>query len=134
MHDKDIQEVRRLPGSRYLFLLIGHLSLLIGAVGLLVPVMPSSPFVIIAAACYARSSERFYLLLLNNRYFGDDIARWLDRRCVRRRIKLAGAGALAVAFSVTVLIFVTPLWGRLAVGGVGLLAVLAVLCIPVCEE
>ena len=134
MKDKHMQEAKHLPGGRYLFLFIGHLSLLIGAIGLLIPVMPTSPFVIMAAACYARSSERFYLLLLNNKYFGDDIARWLNHRCVRRRIKLAGAATLAVAFSLTVLVFITPLWARLAVGGVGLLAIFAVLCIPACEE
>ncbi len=129
-----MQQARQFPAGRYFFLLIGHASLFIGVVGLLIPVMPTSPFVIIAAMCYARSSERFYLMLRNNKYFGDDIVRWLDRRCVRRQVKLTGAASLAVAFSLTVVFFITPMWGRLVVAGVGLLAILAVLYIPACKE
>ena len=125
---------RASAGNRYLFLLAGHLSLAVGIIGLLVPIMPTSPFVIIAAACYARSSERFYRMLLGNRYFGEDVRRWRERGCVRRRLKLTSAMVLAVAFSVTVAILMESAWARWLVGVIGLLAVAAVLYLPACDE
>ena len=121
-------------GNRYLFLLAGHLSLAVGIIGLLVPVMPTSPFVIIAAACYARSSERFYRMLLNNRYFGEDVRNWREQRCVRRHLKRLSAVALSVAFFFTVVLFIEPVWARWTVGALGLLAVVAVLYLPACDE
>ncbi len=134
MSDGDLEFGKSSAASRHLFLLAGHLSLTVGVIGLLVPVMPTSPFVIIAAACYARSSERFYRLLLNNRYFGEDVRFWRERRCVRRKLRNLSVAALAVAFSFTVLIFITPFWAQLTVGVLGVAAVVAVLCIPVCDE
>ncbi len=121
-------------GNRYLFLLAGHLSLAVGVIGLLIPVMPTSPFVIIAAACYARSSERFYQMLLNNKHFGEDIRRWRERGCVRRRLKALSAVSLTVAFAFTVALIIEPLWARWTVGTLGFLAVVAVLCLPMCDE
>lgn len=134
MPDGDLEFGKGSAASRHLFLLAGHLSLTVGVIGLLVPVMPTSPFVIIAAACYARSSERFYRFLLNNRHFGEDVRLWREHRCVRRKLKNLSAVALAVAFSFTTLIIISPLWAQLAVGVLGVLAVVAVLYLPVCDE
>lgn len=134
MRVRDMRLTGRFLTSRPVFLLAGHLCLAVGVIGLLIPVMPSSPFVILAAVCYARSSERCYLLLLNNRYFGEDVRLWLERRCVRGRVRFTGALMLAVAFSVTVLVFITPLWARLTVGCIGCLAVIATLRLPSCKE
>ncbi len=134
MPDSDTGFTKGSAGNRYLFLLAGHLSLVVGVIGLLVPIMPTSPFVIIATVCYARSSERFYLMLLNNRHFGEDVRRWHEQRCVRRRLKMLSAVALTVAFIFTVVLFITPVWARLAVGMLGFLAVVTVLYLPVCDE
>lgn len=134
MSDGDLDFEKGSAATRHLFLFAGHLSLTVGVIGLLVPVMPTSPFVIIAAACYARSSERFYRMLLNNKHFGEDVRLWRDHRCVRRKLKTFSVAALTVAFSFTVLVFITPLWAQLTVAVLGALAVAAVACIPVCNE
>ena len=69
---------------------------------LLLPIMPTTPFLLLAAFCYARGSERFYIWLLTNRWFGEYIRAWRNRnRCWRHptrsqidieRIKLVIAG------------------------------------------
>ena len=134
MPDGDANPRQSSAGERHLFLLAGHLSLAVGVVGLLVPVMPTSPFVIIAAACYARSSDRFYRMLLNNRWFGADVRRWLEHRCVHRRLRMLSTVSLTVAFALTVWLFITPLWAKLAVGALGVAAIIAVLMLPVCDQ
>ena len=134
MANGDLESTKKATVGRYLFLFAGHLSLTLGIIGLLVPVMPTSPFVILAAACYARSSERFHRMLLNNKHFGEDIRRWQERRCVRRRVKILSVSALTVAFFLTIAFFITPLWAKFAVGALGVFAALTVLYLPVCDE
>lgn len=55
---------------RFLLIAAGTLCVILGTIGIFLPVMPTTPFLLLAAACYARSSERFYQWLLNNRFLG----------------------------------------------------------------
>ena len=52
---------------RAFFLIVGTLSLGLGILGIILPLLPTTPLLLLAAYCYARSSERFYQWLLNNR-------------------------------------------------------------------
>ncbi len=120
--------------GRLLFLLAGHLSVMFGIIGLLLPVVPTSPFIILAAYCYARSSERFYLLLLNNKYFGKNIRDWEDHRCVRRRTKIAAMIMVVAMFTLTIFLFFETLTARILVGTIGLFAISCVAMLSVCEN
>ncbi len=55
---------------RWILLITGTLLVALGVLGIFLPVLPTTIFFILAAACYARSSEKFYIWLLHNRYFG----------------------------------------------------------------
>ena len=55
---------------RVLLLLGGTLCVILAVVGMFVPVLPTTPLLLLAAVCYARSSERFYRWLLTNRWCG----------------------------------------------------------------
>lgn len=61
---------------RGLFVATGILSVCIGVVGVVVPILPTTPFLILAAACFLRSSERLHRWLLTNRFFGEYIRRY----------------------------------------------------------
>lgn len=73
---------------RWLLLLGGTLSLGIGAPGTVVPGLPTTPFVLLAAACYLRSSERLYRWLITNRVFGPVLETWRTHRGMTLRAKL----------------------------------------------
>ena len=60
---------------RWLYLILGGLFFGLGVIGALLPVMPTAPFILLAAACWARGSERFYLWLINHRFMGKYIRR-----------------------------------------------------------
>jgi hypothetical protein len=83
-------EVRkhRLPWVRYAFAALGTLFLLLGIVGAFLPVLPTTPFLLLATACYARSSRRFYNWLMNHPAFGPLIIEWRTYRSIPWRIKL----------------------------------------------
>ena len=63
-----------------ILVVFGTLCLGLGALGVLLPVLPTTPFLLLAAICYAHSSERFYLWLLTNRIFGQYIRDFRDKK------------------------------------------------------
>jgi len=58
---------------RFILTIVGTISLVFGVIGIFLPILPTTPFLLLAAACYARSSERFYNKLMNNKWFGNYI-------------------------------------------------------------
>jgi uncharacterized membrane protein YbaN (DUF454 family) len=71
--------------------------------GIFLPLLPTTCFLILAAACYARSSERFYNWLLNNRWFGRYVRNYLEKKGVPLRAKLLSISLLwiTILFSAT---------------------------------
>jgi len=66
----------------------GTLSMGLGILGIFVPVLPTIPFLLLAAACYARSSQKFYDWLLNNKYFGSYIRNYQQRKAIPLKAKV----------------------------------------------
>ena len=87
---------------KYLLWLAGCLSFALGVVGLVVPLLPTTPFVLLAAACWARASPRFHRWLARHRLFGPMVTSWERERAVPRRAKywaiamMAGSWLLSV--------------------------------------
>ena len=74
--------------KRTLLIIAGTLLVGLGIIGILVPVLPTTPFLLLAAACYARSSQRFYHWLLNNKWFGNYIKNYIQRKGVPLKVKI----------------------------------------------
>jgi uncharacterized membrane protein YbaN (DUF454 family) len=64
--------------GRRVYLVVGTLFLIIGIVGLILPVMPGAIFIVASAACYARGSAKFHSWLVNHRWFGKWVSKWND--------------------------------------------------------
>ena len=106
------------------FLVAGFLFLGIAVVGLILPVLPATPFLLLAAACFARSSERFYRWLLEHRRFGPLVREWRQHRSIPYRTKLFAIAMMGSTLTVSIVFFVPYPWlqAGLAVFGVGLAA------------
>jgi len=68
--------------KKWLFVFAGLFSLGIGAVGVFVPLLPTTPFLLLAAACFLRSSDRLYQWLMNHRIFGNYIRNYREHRAM----------------------------------------------------
>ena len=99
----------------------------LGILGAFLPVLPTTPFMLLAAACYARASTRFYNGLLNNRAFGPTIREWRRYRSIPYRTKWTAIGLMAVTLTASIVFAVEDPWlqAALAVFGVLLAAWMA---------
>ena len=74
--------------KRRLLIGAGTLSTGLGIIGIFVPILPTTPFLLLAAACYMRSSERFYRWLINNRIFGAYVRNYIEGKGMPVKIKM----------------------------------------------
>jgi uncharacterized membrane protein YbaN (DUF454 family) len=74
--------------KRQLLITIGTICVVIGVIGIFVPILPTTPFLLLAAACFLRSSPRFHSWLMNNRLFGTYIRNYTEGRGIPIRVKL----------------------------------------------
>lgn len=81
---------------RLLLIAAGTICLVIGAIGMVVPLLPTTPFLLLATACYCRSSSRLYNWLLNNRWFGTYIKNYREGKGIPLKTKIV---ALTVLWS-----------------------------------
>jgi uncharacterized membrane protein YbaN (DUF454 family) len=105
----------------YLWILIGLLFLLLAIIGVVLPLLPTTPFVILAAACFARSSPRLHGWLLQTELFGPVLRDWENNKCVSQRVKIIAIVMMAAIGGISVLFFVPAGWPQFA--GLGLLGV-----------
>lgn len=90
--------------KKYILLFSGIFFVLLGVVGAVLPVLPTTPFLLLALACFANSSPRFHKLLLNNRWFGNDLRQWEENRSIKRRSKFKAMFMIVVTFSISIAI------------------------------
>jgi len=125
----------RLHGSRLvrtLCMSLGLAALALGAVGIVVPVLPTTPFILLAAACFARSSERFHGYLSKHRLAGPIIHEWQTHRAMPRKAKRFGFGLMLVSFGSSILLMESN-WHRLMLGALGLVLAFFLWRVPVRE-
>lgn len=87
--------------KRRLYLALGLSSLALGAAGIVLPLLPTTPFLLLAVWAFSRSSPRFRRYIETHPRFGPPLAAWRERRAIPRRAKALAAVALATSWAVT---------------------------------
>lgn len=98
--------------KKYLLIAAGSICLFLGICGLLLPLLPTTPFLLLAAACFFRSSDRMYRWLIHHRLFGRPIRAYRQFRAVSIRAKIVSLLLLWVCIISSSLFFVTDTWIR----------------------
>lgn len=86
---------------RPLYLAGGLIAVGLGAIGAFLPLLPTVPFLLLAAFCFARSNPAWERRILENKQWGPQIADWRERRAISRRAKIAAIGAMSVGVAFT---------------------------------
>lgn len=98
---------------RILLVISGSIAVVLGVLGIFLPILPTTPFLLLAALCYARSSKRFYTWLLNNRWFGNYIRNYREKRAIPLKIKVSSITILWVTILVSAIFFVPFIWVKI---------------------
>ena len=85
----------------------------VGIVGIFVPILPTTPFLLISAALYARSSKRFYNWLVNNKIFGRFIKNYREGKGIPLRLKIITITLLWITIGCSAIFAVDILWVRI---------------------
>lgn len=99
---------------KILLLAIGSLAVILGIIGIFLPLLPTTPFLLLAAFCYAKSSERFYTWLLTNRLCGKYIRNYRAGLGMQLSHKIFTLLLLWLTIGFSVLRIVTGTWVKLA--------------------
>ena len=101
-------------------MIVGTLLVGIGVLGIVLPLLPTTVFFLMAAACYARGSERFYVWLLTNRMFGEYIRDWRNDKGIPYRTKIWITVVLVGTLGTTGFFFVPIFYVQLLLATIGL--------------
>jgi uncharacterized membrane protein YbaN (DUF454 family) len=108
---------------RALFLVLGTVFLGLGALGLVIPVLPTTPFVLLAAACYLRASTRLHQRLVHSRTFGPTIVAWQEHGAIPPRAKAVAIAMVILTFGFSIGFAVEPPLMRASLAALGIILV-----------
>ncbi len=92
------------PLARALLLVVGSAALVLGVVGVFLPLLPTTPFLLVTAACYARASTRLYEWLVGQPSLGPVITEWRRSRSLPPGVKTRALVVVAVTFAISIVI------------------------------
>ncbi len=87
----------------------GTFFLILGIIGIFIPILPTTPFLLLAAACYAKGSKKFYNWLINNKWFGEYIKNYREQRGIPLYVKIISITFLWITIAFSTFIIVSNL-------------------------
>jgi uncharacterized membrane protein YbaN (DUF454 family) len=116
-----------------LLVTLGTLCLALGAIGIVIPGLPTTPFLLLAAALYVRSSKRLYAWLIAHRLFGPFIRRYRETRSISRRSKIISLLLMWTMICLSILFFIEAWYVALLIVVLGAAGTAALLMIRTAE-
>ncbi|WP_079509172.1 YbaN family protein [Mesobacillus jeotgali] len=89
---------------------IGTLSIILGVIGILVPLLPTTPLILLGAACYVKASEKLYLKLIRNKWLGGYIKDFREKNGITSKNKILSISLMWLSISGTILLFDIDFW------------------------
>lgn len=106
---------------KVILIFLGTVSLCIGAIGVFVPGLPTTPFLLLTAGLYMRSSDKLHYWLISNKYIGSYITEFQTNRGMTWRVKLYSICTMWVMITISCLFFITPSSVKLLVAALGII-------------
>jgi uncharacterized protein len=99
------------PGQRWIYATIGWLFVVLGVIGAVVPILPTTPFLLVSVWAFGKSSSRLEQWLLNHPWFGPSLRRFREQKIVPWSVKLVSWGSMVVALALSIASRRIPWWG-----------------------
>ncbi|WP_111639691.1 YbaN family protein [Marinomonas shanghaiensis] len=122
-----------MQGKRILYLLLGWFSLISGIIGIFLPLLPTTPFVLLAAWCFSKSSKRFHSWLLNHKFFGPIVHDWQSSDGIPRRARNRAILFMWIGMTISMVV-VSRFWATIGLLIIGLCVMTYLLRMPVRSE
>jgi len=97
---------------RYLWIIFGFLMVAMGILGAILPVVPGTVFFLIAAFCFAKSSEKFYKMLIHNKYVGPHLQNYLEDRFIPVKTKIIIISSIWISITASAFYALEVIWQR----------------------
>lgn len=92
--------------------IVGTISLILGIIGIALPILPTTPFLLLTAFCYLKSAPAWHKRLLESKYLGPYIKNFQENKCIPLRIKVYSISMLWLTISISAIFFVSLWWVR----------------------
>ena len=119
---------------KWLYLAGGFVLVGLATLGLFLPLLPTTPLLLLAAACFMRSSEKYHRWLLEHRIFGPILRDWQDKRCIPRNVKVISVVCVVLFGTYAVGFAIENTYLRVVGTAVLLVGLIVLLRLKVCEE
>jgi uncharacterized membrane protein YbaN (DUF454 family) len=117
-----------------IYIIVGTLALAIGIIGIFLPVVPTTPLVLLSAACYLRGSEKLHRWILSNPRFGEIIENYESGKGLKRSIKIKAIGLMWIMILISAFYFVDSLIARIAMILISSLVTIYLIRLPTIVE
>lgn len=115
---------------RWILICCGWLAIVGGVIGIFLPLVPTVPFILLAAACFARSSERFHTWLIEHNYLGPLVRDYLNGSGISLRTRRMAIGMVWVSFPASILLFAQIFWLKITLMSIAVGITLYLLSLP----
>jgi hypothetical protein len=119
---------------RWVLISCGWIAVAGGVVGIFLPLVPTVPFLLLAVACFARSSERFHLWLVEHNHLGPLLRDYLRGAGIPLRAKTIAIGMVWISFPATTILFARDLWLKALLIAVAVGITLYLLSLPIAMD
>jgi uncharacterized protein len=97
----------------FLLIIVGTISLILGILGVFIPLFPTMPFLLLTSACYLKSSNKLYMMLIGNKYLGKHLVDYEKNRSISKRVKYITIIPLWISIGLSVLFVVSNFYIRI---------------------
>jgi len=90
--------------KKTIYIIIGTITLILGVIGIIVPILPTTPFILLSGYFYLRSSKRLYQWLINHRILGKYIYNYVEHKAIPKRAKISAIMLICITIPITIIL------------------------------
>jgi uncharacterized membrane protein YbaN (DUF454 family) len=99
--------------KKFILLIAGHFFLILGIVGAFLPILPTTPFLLLAALCYSRTNSFLYSWLRNQKYLGPPLRDWEEKKVIGLKAKILATLMISLVIIFRLPYLAVPLWPKI---------------------